>query len=489
MLTVCSDKKCLSEKKYILDILLTDFLGLNYRFLQDDSPGFRITAAGSSRELFLDAAFFQKAESEWLKKESLPEPSLKYMELPAELSDILAQKKLPVFYCGDTDAATILSGNQDRLKIQFDLFGSAFFMLSRYEEAVTGARDKHGRFDAKESVAWKEKLLERPLVNEYLELLWYSLSRLWPALERKKRCFSFQFSHDVDKPYAYYYQKLFPYCRRILGQLKNKQIGFSAFIKELNGIFKVKTRGVAADPYNTFEWILSLYRDESVSGTFYFITEPSDPFIDCDYDIRDEQMRRLLKRISQQGQRIGLHPSYFSFNKQERITHELEKLKKVCTEEQITQGQWPNRQHYLRFELPDFWTQLEEAGFSSDSSLGYADHVGFRSGCCYPFSVYDLRSRKHLKLVENPLIVMEWSVMGASYMNIRDENEVYAVMEKMVKICARYGGCFTLLWHNHLLAESKHRDIFERLLGCCVRLQKEGAGTDNLPKLTGRNSV
>lgn len=78
-----------------------------------------------------------------------------------------------------------------KVKLGLDIFGSAFFMLTRYEEVVKSVKDEHERFQARASLAYQEGFLERPIVNEYLEILWWSMKRLWPNLERKKESFEY----------------------------------------------------------------------------------------------------------------------------------------------------------------------------------------------------------------------------------------------------------------------------------------------------------
>ena len=58
------------------------------------------------------------------------------------------------------------------------------FMLSRYEEVVKSDRDRFDRFPASASLAAQEGFLNRPIVNEYLEILWACLIRLWPQMQR-----------------------------------------------------------------------------------------------------------------------------------------------------------------------------------------------------------------------------------------------------------------------------------------------------------------
>ena len=69
------------------------------------------------------------------------------------------------------------------IQTNLDIVSDIFFMLTRYEEAVsTGTirKDIHGRFPATESLAYKRKFLHRPIVNEHIELLWSWIEGLSP---------------------------------------------------------------------------------------------------------------------------------------------------------------------------------------------------------------------------------------------------------------------------------------------------------------------
>src|SRR5690606_17510004 len=91
--------------------------------------------------------------------------------------------------------------NNEKILCGLDLFGSMFFMLSRYEEMVVKERDQHDRFSAKSSVAFKGEFLMRPIVNEYLEILWQLLSYLDNSLIRRERTFKTILTCDVDWPF------------------------------------------------------------------------------------------------------------------------------------------------------------------------------------------------------------------------------------------------------------------------------------------------
>jgi len=54
-----------------------------------------------------------------------------------------------------------------------------------------------------------------------------------------------------------------------------------------------------------------------------------------------------------------------------------------------------------------------------DSTLTYPEKEGFRCGTCYKYSVFNILTRKKLKLKEMPLEVMEGSLVN--YQNFPPE--------------------------------------------------------------------
>src|SRR5690606_5140264 len=103
------------------------------------------------------------------------------------------EEELPVIY-GDAECEI----SPERIRLGIDVFGSCFFMLSRYEELVIEEKDIHGRFPAKQSLAYREGFLMRPLVDEYTELLWGAINFLWPEYKRKSASGKTLVSCDVD---------------------------------------------------------------------------------------------------------------------------------------------------------------------------------------------------------------------------------------------------------------------------------------------------
>jgi hypothetical protein len=90
-----------------------------------------------------------------------------------------ATERLPVLYgphvADDRPLAEVDDGG---VRLNVDVFGSAFAMLTRYEEAIPGERDAYGRYPAAAALAVRENFLRTPIVDAYVELLRAALQRL-----------------------------------------------------------------------------------------------------------------------------------------------------------------------------------------------------------------------------------------------------------------------------------------------------------------------
>jgi len=145
------------------------------------------------------------------------------------------------------------------------------------------------------------------------------------------------------------------------------------------------------------------------------------------------------------------------------VRRELERLLAAADELGVEQDEWGGRQHFLRWEAPTTWRAWADAGLAYDSSLGYADRVGFRSGTCHEHEVFDLRARRRLPLRERPLVVMEATLPERKYMGLGHEAAVETA-RRLRATCERFGGDFTLLWHNSYLLTAADRQAFRRVI-------------------------
>ncbi|MBC90666.1 MAG: hypothetical protein CMC67_00685 [Flavobacteriaceae bacterium] len=69
--------------------------------------------------------------------------------------------------------------------IPFDIFAASFYLLSRYEEYLPHIKDHIGRYEYKNSVAFKNNFLEKPLVDIWVNELKVVINNKFNNLIRK----------------------------------------------------------------------------------------------------------------------------------------------------------------------------------------------------------------------------------------------------------------------------------------------------------------
>lgn len=461
MITIVTNNNCIREKKYVFDIIFSEFLGLDYTITIDEGLKEQfVVIPTQATQLILPDVFFATAEKNWLTRETLPPLPLENFNISnSEVNFDVSFADIPVLYgtpsCKWNDERTINFG--------IDIFGSIFFMLSRYEEMVIKDRDKSNRFSGLSSICYAGGLLLRPIVNEYLELLWQMLLLLNPGLTREKRISQTTLTCDVDWPFN---PDNLSYTRMVKSVVSNiiKRGQIKKAIGVIQEFIRVKRKGWEADSFNTFDYLMNLAEQHAITMAFYFICDHSAGAIDGNYSINDPLIKGLMQKIHRRGHSIGLHSSYNTYLDAAQINKEAGILKNVLKELNIEQKELGVRQHYLRYQTPDTIIHLNNAGFDYDTTLSYADHPGFRAGCCYEFSMYDLHSRSKLKIKERPLIAMEHAVISKGYMELGYTDAALDTFRQLKHQCHTYNGNFILLWHNSFFTNKEDKKMLEAIL-------------------------
>lgn len=450
MFIIQTSATCKKEKNYIFNQIFSLFLGLPFQVeYTGESGSINILKEHEAGKLVVNDTFFAQFENkaDWLSKGSMPLLPLKSLK----------SKALPIIYGNDQ-----FHINNGICHIGLDLFGSSFFMLTRYEELVIKERDFHGRFPAKESIAYKEGFLTRPIVDEYVNFLWDCILALWPNTTKKDGPFCINLSCDVDNLYDKGIR--FPGILKRLGGDLIKRTSILQFLTSLKLFFKVSViKQKKYDPFNTFDFMMDVCEANGIKMAFYFIPRNNKTPIDGDYDIESSEIIELMKNIIERGHEVGYHASYYSYMDEEKTKEEVRLLKNVykraggCPED-IKGG----RQHYLRWEPGITEKNWESAGLSYDTTLGFAEHAGFRCGTSKEYSLYNLRDRRVLNLKEKPLIVMEGSLFLDKYQNLKfDEAAILA--QDLKRKCQQNENDFNVLWHNSFFREPRLFNFFKKI--------------------------
>jgi hypothetical protein len=458
-----------AERKYALDVVLGEWLGLSYVGETHELAATVITLRGCAGELVLPDVFFARAAAAWLERGSMPESPLPRWRPNLGLGvggD--SAPEIPVLFGVPVSDGDYLELGKQHIVLGLDILGSVFFLLTRYEERVSTVRDEHDRFPGKASLACREGVLERPLANEYLEILWSLMRRLWPALQRRQRAFEISLEHDVDTPFGVVGRDWARVLKNVLGDLGRRR---SPELAARRLMAKLAADGAGAarfDPNNTFDFIMATSERHGLKSTFFVKSAASDRCFDDPYPLDAPCLTAILRRIHARAHRIGLHPSYLTYRDRARLLAEFAGLREACERLGIRQAEWGGRQHYLRFAVPATWRHYAAVGLGYDATLGFDDCPGFRCGTCYEFKVYDFEERRALPLYERPLTVMEITLLDGTYLGLSPE----AARERIARlagICRRFSGCFRLLWHNSELVTRQQRrfyaDIVPEIVG------------------------
>jgi hypothetical protein len=451
------------ERQYACDVVLRDWLGFDYVTEVAERPGVRITMADDpgGRALDLADVFFPRAAADWLAPASLPtEPAGARTVVHATHA---FQSPVPVLFGASSPEENDSDDLQnDRMHLPIDIFGSVFFLLSRYEEVVSKARDHRDRFAGAGSFSHRFGLLERPLANEYLEILWTSLRRLWPALERRPRTYCVDLSCDVDVPFSAVGR---PWRRMALslGVDLVKRRAPDLALRRLSAKFAGGVAGIRRDPNNTFDFMMTTGERHGLKTTFFLKAGVSDPRVDEEYCLESPPVAPVLREIHARGHELGLHPSYHTYRDGVRLRAEFAILLRAAEHLGIRQSAWGGRQHYLRFAAPETWRHYASAGICYDATLAHADQPGFRCGTCYDFPVYDLEQRRALPLRERPLTVMEVTLFDREYLSLNAEQALERIV-RLANVCRRFAGQFSILWHNSSLLTSAQQRLYEAVV-------------------------
>lgn len=341
----------------------------------------------------------------------------------------------------------VIQFDQDGAMIHYDILGLTYWMLNRLEEIGRHDLDNHERFPAINSHAYKYGYLDRPIVDEWLDVLKQVIKKVWPNLKLKKHHFSIKVSHDVDVPSRFAFSTPFSVIKSMASLvLKNNNIKLALMAPFIYLGSKNKIHPL--DPYNTFDWLMNISEKNNLKSAFYFICGRTDKSKDALYEPEHPIIKKMMLEIYKRGHEVGLHPSYNSYNNPEQINFEAQRLKKVCKELGIEQSQWGGRMHFLRWSHPTTLQAWNDAEMSYDSTLGYADRPGFRCGTCHEYTGFNPITDSILNIKIRPLIVMDGTVIAKHYMNLGYTDKALDEIIKYKRICQKVEGNFTFLWHN-----------------------------------------
>lgn len=405
--------KITHRNKYIFNLLFKDILGLDFLLTESE---------------------------EELKKTTHPKISYTFNPLSDEI--FFASRNL-LFETGITEQnISVFDYNGQKAfyatgkasAIPFDVFAASFYLVSRYEEYLPHIRDEHDRFDAKDSLAFQQNFLTKPLLNIWGEWIKKILLEKYPQLIFPQKKYSFVSTIDIDNAYAYREKG---FTRSVGGYLKSLSKFDFAELKERTKVLL----GMKKDPYDTYDFQLAILKKYKFKSIYFFLL--GDYGVnDKNLPIESKKFQSLIKMLGDYAD-IGIHPSYGSNKSKEQLKKEVMRLAKVLHRD-ITKS----RQHFLKLTLPETYRNLIDLDITDDYTMGFASQVGFRASICTAFNFYDLDMEMETKLKVHPFAIMEGTLKY--YMKVPPEEAMQKIKPLIDEVKA-VNGEFMSLWHNDTL--------------------------------------
>jgi len=342
----------------------------------------------------------------------------------------------------------------------FDIFSACFYLLSRYEEYLPHIKDSYGRYAHENSLAYKEKFLNQPLINVWLQDFKKLLQQKFPQftviairqVAEKQHESKFLPTYDIDIPWSYIHKG--PW-RNAGGFIRSLFKGQWPLLKERAMVLLRKQK----DPFDAYEWLNKLHEQYRLKPYYFFLIPEKRGRYDKNIPPSSEAMQALIHdHVARYP--VGIHPSWKSGDDDSLLKKEIETLSLFSGNPVVS-----SRQHYIRFNLPGGYRRLIVNGIKYDFSMGYGSINGFRASVASPFYWYDLENEKQTGLMLFPFCYME---ANSFYEQNSTAKQALEEMRYYYWAVKSVNGHFIMIWHNSFLGTDKAskgwRDIYEQFI-------------------------
>ena len=334
----------------------------------------------------------------------------------------------------------------------FDIFAASFYLLSRYEEYLPDKKDEYGRYAHENSLAFKEKILQLPLINIWLKDFQKKLNKKFPAFTIHYSPFTLLPTYDIDETYAYKYKD---WERKTGAAIRDLLVGR----REEFYLRKKVLSNREPDPFDSYQWMDALNEKYKLQPRYFFLAANKTSKYDKNI-LPKEEAWQLIVRQHAAKYNIGVHPSWQSGDDPTLVQKE-----KVTIENAGEVTITSSRQHFIRFTLPETFRHLLKAGIKEDFSLGYGSINGFRASVASSFYWYDLEKDEKTDLKLFPFCYMEAnSFFEQKYSPEQALEEILQYFE----IIKSVNGMMITIWHNTFLGTHRRfagwREVYEEFL-------------------------
>lgn len=314
--------------------------------------------------------------------------------------------------------------------LPFDIFAATFYLITRYEEYLPHKSDLHTRYEHKNSIAYKGRFLELPVINIWCENFRSVLNKNF-SLNITKPPFTFIPTLDIDNAYAYKHKGLGKNLAKFLISLLKRD--FKGASRRVKVIFNLEQ-----DPFDSYEKFVEVNRRYALLPRIFVLLGNKTRY-DRNLSFRNPAYRKLIQTLSAKAI-VGIHPSYGSNKKFKQLKTEKFRLESI-----LKRNIEISRQHFIKLKLPQTYQNLIKLGIKEDFSMGYTNTCGYRAGTSTPFYFFDLSQNSPTNLKIFPFAFMDTTLKVKMK---KSSTEIIPYIEKLCNPLKGTGGSLTFIFHN-----------------------------------------
>ena len=299
------------------------------------------------------------------------------------LIEILCIKKYPIFFKISQKSA-----------MQFDVFAASFYLISRYEEYLPHLKDSKGRFNFKQSTAFKNNFLDKPIVDlwifDFREVLKNKFDSLIKKPSIKKKIVPIL---EVSSPYMFLHKSFLFSLFQFLNELWN--LNFKMILNQIYVLLRI-----SKDPYLEYDFLIDKFKSNKYDLISFFRYSQNSFEVGA-VSFFNSSYRLLIKNISDKIP-VSLLVSFFAQKNLKTIKNEMNSLRNL-----IHRGSQKTRLNFGLLSLSETYPILVQNEVLEDYSMGYVDAIGYRASTSIPFYYYDLMNEVQTPLKIFPVAITE----------------------------------------------------------------------------------
>ncbi len=431
-----------TKLKWVFHVVFSEWLKLDYEIIVDKRENIQISY-NNKTTLWKTGKTINYKE-----KKELSSLSVNTYEFKVDGAECI---KIKLF---QENQLEIIAKRSNITYVDYEFFDWIYLFLSGEIDQISSSYDEHQRAVYRGSFHEDMKIIDDPIVDEYVELIENLIDEKTNRDGNSRNEYKINITCDIDTPYLFGRNGLIDLKIIIRAILK---LDFRLIMSYIltNIISK------SYDPYYAaLRYIIKVNKEHKNNNlTFFCIPKVTDKRYDGEYLNPSKDYEKFKALIKKSKWAIGVHPGYKAGTNSKEMCMSIQEFRRIFSEQDTIRA----RMHYLRWNSAVTPELLARYGVTNDSTVMFPDRCGFKAGTCREYPMYDFTGNRVLSIRQSPLLIMDNTLFEPDYMNLSATDAVI-IFENYKSKVKKFGGIFTVLWHNSSLTKKYQRHLYQKLI-------------------------